>query len=118
MGVQKDTKLFLGKLYQGGVFDLFGGVNTMIAVGSGTVSAVGMTDDEALAAELAARIEAYGGLNAYCRDFDVDKRNFARYLKGSRVPGTPQLMQILRNLGVPFGEFFESADRRTHGETD
>lgn len=75
-----------------------------------------MTDEEAIAAELSARVEAYGGINKYCRDFEVDKRNFARYLKGTRMPASDVLMRHIRNLGVPFGEFYDSVNERVGGE--
>ena len=75
-----------------------------------------MTDDEAIeraiAEEFADRIQTYGGLNAYCRDFNIDKRNFSRYLKEKRTPTLPKLMQHLANMGVPYGEFFDSVNER------
>lgn len=71
-----------------------------------------MTDAEAITAELNERVAAYGGINAYCRDFDLDKRNFNRYLTGRQMQ-TPELMRHLRNMGVPIGEFMESAVART-----
>lgn len=71
-----------------------------------------MTDAEAITAELNARVEAYGGVNAYCRDYDLDKRNFNRYLKGRQMQ-TPELMRHLRNMGVSVPEFMESAIART-----
>ena len=87
----------------------------MISVGSGTENAVGMTDEmleAAIAAELAHRVEVYGGINAYTSAFEVDKRNFARYLKGTRTPTLPQLLRHLSNMGVNPGEFFESVNKR------
>jgi hypothetical protein len=76
-----------------------------------TVEAMGMTDEEAIAVELQARIEAYGGINAYCRDFDLDKRNVARFIKEG-APKLKPLMAHIRNLGVDPTEFFASADDR------
>lgn len=102
-----------------GVFTLWGGMNAVITVGSDTLADEGPLDDEvveqAIALELAARIELYGGLTAYCRDFDLDRRNTARYLTGRRTPTLPQLMRHLANLNVGYADFFASVDERVRG---
>lgn len=85
---------------------------TNIQGADATLTRVPMTDAEAITAELNERVAAYGGINAYCRDFDLDKRNFNRYLTGRQMQ-TPELMRHLRNMGVPIGEFMESAVART-----
>ena len=77
---------------------------------------MGMTDQEAIeravTAEFAARVKAYGGTGKYTRDFGIDKRNFARYIAGTRAVGLPQIMQLVLNLGITHTEFFESVDER------
>lgn len=89
----------------------------MLSVGSATKNAVGMTDDDkvleaAIAAELADRVATYGGLHAYARDFEVDRRNMDKYLKGARTPSLPQLLRHLSNLQVTPAEFFDSVNKR------
>jgi hypothetical protein len=96
----------------------------MISVGSGTVGAVSAIDDEqydwAISAEIAARVEAYGGLNAYCRDFNLDKRNFSKHIRGRKlggrmvpsVPRTKALMGHIQNFGITPNEFFDSVNER------
>jgi hypothetical protein len=88
----------------------------MLSVGSAAGNAVGMTDDEtleqAIAAELAARVDAFGGINAYTSAYNLDKRNFGRYLVGKRTPTLPQLMRHLANLNVEPGDFFDSVNKR------
>lgn len=91
-------------------------MTTKLSVGSGEKNAVGMTDDEkleaAIAAELAERVETYGGLHAYSRDFGVDRRNMDKYLKNVRTPTLPQLLKHLSNLKVAPGDFFDSVNER------
>jgi hypothetical protein len=110
-------------MYHRGGFALVVSVNTVQSVGSGTVGAVGITDEayeQAIAAEFAARIEAYGGVAAYCTDFGYDRRNFSRYLKGRKlngrlvpnIPPTPMLLRHIANMGVDSGDFFRSVDVR------
>lgn len=88
-------------------------MSTAEAFGTGSVSPVGMTDDEAIVAELIDRVDAFGGMYEYCRTFGVDKRNFSRYYKDRRLPDTHYLLEIIRNLDVPLSDFFASADKRT-----
>lgn len=70
-----------------------------------------MTDEEAIAAELKARIMAYGGYSVYARDFDLDKSNVIRFIREG-APKLKPLMMHIRNLGVDPVEFFASADAR------
>lgn len=79
------------------------------------ISNVGISDQEAIIAELNYRVEQFGGLTAYVNaNPDVDRRNFHKYLKG-RVPELTQLLRHLRNLNVKPADFFASVDARTHG---
>lgn len=98
-------------MYQARLSALLGDVS-MNQDADATMVRVPMTDAEAITAELNARVTAYGGLNAYCRDFGLDKRNFNRYLTGRQMQ-TPELMRHLRNMGVSITEFMESAIERT-----
>jgi hypothetical protein len=110
-------------MYQRGGFALAGSVDTVDSVGSTTVGAVGISDEayeQAIAAEFAARVDAYGGVAAYCADFGYDRRNFSRYLKGRKlngrlvpnIPPTPMLLRHIANMGVDSGDFFRSVDVR------
>lgn len=87
---------------------------TVFGTTPGSLGSVSMTDAEAVSAEFVHRVELYGGRDAYCADFDLDRRNFNKYLKG-RLPDTPTLLKHLRNLGVNPAEFFEAVVARTEG---
>lgn len=70
-------------------------------------------DRRAIIAELKQRIDDYGGLDLFVRDHpDLDKRNVGKHLT-KQLATLPQLLKYLHYLGVPQGEFFESAERRT-----
>jgi hypothetical protein len=110
-------------MYQGGGFTLGESVNTMNSVGSSAVGAVGISDEayeQAIAAEFAARVDAYGGVTRYCDDFGYDRRNFSRYLRGRKLKGrmvpnlppTPALLKHVSNMGVSSADFFQSVDER------
>lgn len=78
-------------------------------VNAGEMSA----DDRAIIAELNDRVRAFGGLDAFVRAHpDLDKRNVGKHLT-HQLPTLPILMKYLGYLGVPWGEFFDSANRRT-----
>lgn len=85
---------------------------TTFGIQTTNVGPVPVSDMEAISAEFVDRVNAFGGRDAYCAAFGIDRRNFDRYMKG-RVPELPQLMVHLRNLGVDQGEFFASAVKRT-----
>jgi hypothetical protein len=91
---------------------------------------VGMTDDDfnwAISAEITAQVAAYGGVNAYCRDHNYDKRNFSRYLHGRKdragiirpsVPDLPELLRIIASFGITPNDFFEAANSRLDAAED
>jgi hypothetical protein len=93
------------------------------------VGAVGISDEayeHAIAAEFAARVDAYGGVTAYCEDFGYDRRNFSRYLRGRKLKGrmvpnlppTPALLRHIANMGVDPAEFFRSVAERAAAASD
>jgi len=114
---------FLGKLYQEGESALWGSMMTMISVGSGTVGGMGNEEeryDWAITHELKARVDLYGGIGAFCRDFKLDKRNFGKHVNGRvrngvlspNVPRTSTLLGYLARLGVTPNDFFDSVNER------
>lgn len=96
----------------------------MVSFGSGTVDPMSMDDAErydwAITRELSDRVDKYGGMNAFSRDFGYDKRNLGKHLHGrSRdgkvqpsIPRTRLLMTYLTNLGVTPDDFFNSVNAR------
>ena len=80
---------------------------------TGTITPMPQSEEDAIRAELAERIETYGGYSKYARDFGVNRSNLYKLTSGPAVPSLSHLLMHLRNLGIGLDEFFAAVTQRT-----
>lgn len=71
-----------------------------------------MSEEQAIADELTMWVDRLGGLYYVAETYGYDRRNLAKYMKGTSTPAPGTLLKLLALLEVDVPEFFRGVVRR------
>jgi DNA-binding phage protein len=71
-----------------------------------------MSEEQAIADELALRVDRLGGLYHVAETYGYDRRNLAKYMKGTSTPAPGTLLKLLALLEIDVPDFFRGVVKR------